>query len=1027
MLEKLMQTSLKNRYLVVLCAFALLLAGYFVINDLPIDVFPDLTAPTVTILTEAHGMAPEEVEMLVTFPIETAVNGASGVRRVRSTSIQGFSTVFVEFKWGTDIYEARQIVTEKLQTLKEQLPSEVDPPILAPVSSIMGEIMTVGLTSNSRSQMELRTMAQFPIRRRLLALPGVARVKVYGGEVKQYQVLVNPNLLRKYKLSLHDVREAVSKTNKNAAGGFYVHSGKEYLIRGLGRIHHISELEKVVIETRENAPILLRDVAEIRIGSATKIGTASINLKNGILLVINKQPEINTLDLTNRLITELDAIRSSLPEDIDLHDNLFRQALFIERAVENVVVALRDGALLVIVVLFLFLGNLRTSIISMLAIPLSLVISFIFLKLMGLSVNTMTLGGMAIAIGVLVDDAIIYVENVHRRLRQNASSIQSSQERFLGVVADASSKVRTPISIATFIVVVVFLPLFFLSGLEGRMLQPLGLAYVVSVLASLLVAATVTPALSALLLRRVGYKKTESPVVHFFKRLYKPVLIFSLTHRKMVLFVAVILILMAVSLIPFMGHSFLPEFNEGALNISIATVPGTSLEESSEIGRMAERILRDHPAVSSVSRRTGRTEMDEHSLGSHAAEVEARIDFSQMSKEKVLQDLREQLDLLPGTVYVIGQPISHRIDHMLSGTRANIAVKIFGKDLSMLREVAGEVRQKMSTIQGIADLSVDQQVDIPQVRVRANHDKMAVYGLTMEDIHDVIHTAFLGEEISQVFEGQNQFDLIVRYNKPFRDDLNALRNSIVHTPLGADIPLAMVADIHIDRGPNYISRENVQRKMVVRANVAGRDAGGVVENIEHMFANDIDLPTGYFYKLGGQFASEKRATRIISLLSVVSLLLIFFALIFEFKNVSHAFLILLNLPLALIGGIVAIMITGGVMSIASLVGFISLFGIAVRNGIILIGYYNDLLSKEKNVWNAVVNGSLERLSPILMTALTTGLALTPLAFAGSKPGNEIQAPLAVVILGGLITSTLLTLIVLPVIFQWLESKKESKA
>ena len=1026
MLEKLMQVSLKNRLVVIVCGVTLLIGGYFVARQLPIDVFPDLTAPTVTILTEAHGMAPEEVEMLVTFPIETAVNGASGVRRVRSTSIQGFSTVYVEFDWGTDIYRARQIVTEKLQIIGEQLPDGVDAPVLAPITSIMGEIMTVGLTSESASQMDLRTLAQFSIRRRLLAVPGVAQVKVYGGEVKQYQVLVDPHLLRKYDLALHKVHEATAGANMNVAGGFYVHSGKEYLIRGLGRIRAIEELEQTVITTRDNIPILIRDVARVQIGAATKIGSASIEGNEGVLIVISKQPDANTLNLTDRLEAELEAVRATLPDGNELHAELFKQARFIDRAVDNVVVALRDGAILVVIVLFLFLGNFRTSMISILAIPLSLVVSFIVLKLLGMSINTMTLGGMAIAIGVLVDDAIVYVENVFRRVRQNAARPAGERREYMDIVARASSEVRAPITIATFIVVIVFLPLFFLSGVEGRMLQPLGLAYVVSVLGSLLVAVTITPALSSLLFKSIALKEArDSLVVRFLKSIYQPVLEFSLAHKKLVIGLASVLFMLAIILAPFLGHSFLPQFNEGALNISIATVPGTSLEESTRIGKMAVQILMEHPAVTSVTRRTGRTEMDEHSLGSHAAEIEAEIDFGQISQEQLLQDLRQSLSLLPGTVYVIGQPISHRIDHMLSGTRANIAVKIFGDDLQTLRQLAELVREHIAGIDGIADLSVDQQVDIPQVRVRANRSKMALYGLTMADIDETIHTAFLGATVSQVVEGQNQHDLIVRYDEPFRDDLDALRNSLIHTPSGAMIPLDMVTDITLDRGPNYVSRENVQRKMVVQANVAGRDAGSIVEDIHAIFKSDVQLPANYFYQIGGQFESEQRATRLISLLSIVSLVLIFLALYLEFHNVKHALLILINLPLALIGGIFAILLTGGVMSIASLVGFISLFGIAVRNGIILIEHYKHLRQEGQPLHSAVVKGSLERLSPILMTALTTGLALTPLAFAGNKPGNEIQAPLAIVILGGLITSTILTLIVLPVIFQWLESRTSS--
>ena len=1028
MLDYIMRTSLQNRLVVVVAAAGLLLAGYFVSRDVPVDVFPDLTAPTVTVMTEAHGMAPEEVELLVTFPIETAVNGASGVRRVRSTSIQGFSTVFVEFDWGTDIYRARQIVNEKLQALQADLPPGVEQPALAPITSIMGEIMTIGLTSNTTSLMDLRTLADYTIRRRLLAIPGVAQVKDYGGEVKQYQVLVNPNLLRQYSLSLHQVHEAAAGANMNAAGGFFVESGQEYLIRGLGRIRDIVELEQTVVAARDNVPILLRDVARIVIGPATKIGEASINQQHGVLMVISKQPDANTLELTARIETVLSEIEETLPEDVILHRGLFKQSNFIDRAIENVVHALRDGAVLVVIVLLLFLGSLRTTIISTLAIPLSLVCAIIILRLLNLSINTMTLGGMAIAIGVLVDDAIIYVENVYRRLKQNSVKDPDLQGNYFDIIYRASSEVRAPISIATFIVIVVFLPLFFLSGLEGRMLKPLGLAYVVSIFASLLVAITVTPALSFYMLKKTKEAAQEdSWIVRQLKALYRPVLEFSIRHKNVIVILALLLLIIAGSLTGLIGNSFLPEFNEGTLNISVATVPGTALVESDRIGQMAERLLREIPAVKTISRRTGRTEMDEHSLGSHAHEVEVDIDFSKTTKEDLLARVRQKLSLLPGTVFVIGQPISHRIDHMLSGTRANIAVKIFGTDLNRLRRLAARVQDLMAPIEGVADLSLDQQVDIPQVRIRANRGKMALYGITMADIDEMIDAAFLGVTVSQVYEGQNQYDLVVRYDERFRDDLEAIRNSLIDTPGGAQIPLEMVADIRVDRGPNYISRENVQRKMVVQANVAGRDIGSVVEDIRETIHNNIDLPVGYFIEYGGQFQSEQAATRIISLLSLLSLVLIIVALYLEFHNLRQTLLILVNLPFALIGGVFAILVTDGIMSIASLVGFITLFGIAVRNGIIMIAHFNQLLNEGKSLLEAVVQGSMERLSPILMTALTTGLALTPLAFAGDKPGNEIQAPLSIVILGGLITSTILNMIVLPALFvKWGQPHKKSE-
>jgi copper/silver efflux system protein len=1019
MLDKLMQISLKNRLIVLLAALALFIAGVIITVQLPVDVFPDLTAPTVTVLTEAHGFAPEEVEMLVTFPIETAVNGASGVRRVRSTSIQGLSTIWVEFEWGTDIFKARQIVNEKIQALQNALPPGVNQPILAPVTSIMGEIMLVGLTSDSTSAMDLRTIADYTLRRRILAVTGVSQVLVYGGETKQYQVQIDPWRLKNYDLSLNQILLAVSRTNVNAAGGFFIQSGKEYLIRGLGRIENIEELEKTVVALREGVPLLLGEVAEVRIAAATKLGEASINNERGIMLVISKQPDANTKELTERIELVLNEAKATIPADVTLHTDIFKQADFIDLAIQNVVAALRDGAILVIIILMLFLANVRTVLISITAIPLSLIMAMLVLKGLNLSVNTMTLGGLAIAIGVLVDDAIIYVENVYRRLRQNAGKEKSKQRPFADVVHDASSEIRTPIVMATFIIIIVFLPLFFLSGVEGRMLRPLGLAYVVSIFASLLVAVTVTPALSSFLLRKVGSREEREPwLVRQLKKIYQPGLEWGLKNSSKIISAAVFLIIAAVVALPFMGRSFLPEFNEGTFNISMATVPGTSLEESDKIGRMVETILLDHPAVKSTARRTGRTELDEHSMGSHAHEMEVQIDLSQISKKALLEELRNNLSIVPGTIITIGQPISHRIDHMLSGTRANIAVKIFGPDLYKLRSLADQIEEQMKSIEGIVDLSKDQQTDIPQVRLRVNRDNMALYGLTAADVDEMIDIAFLGLPVSQIYEGQNRHDLVIRYAPQFRNDIEAVRNALIDTPSGAQIPLRMVTDILVDKGPNYVSRENVQRKIVVQANVASRDLLSVVDDIKATIGQNIDLPQGYYVEYGGQFESATEATRLITLLSILSILAIFIALYLEFGNFRQSLLVMVNLPLALIGGVVALFFSEGIITIASMVGFITLFGIAVRNGIIMVSHYNHLMKDEGlTLREAVVQGSLERLNPILMTALTTGLALLPLALAMDKPGSEIQAPMSIVILGGLLTATFLNMIVIPVLFE----------
>lgn len=1019
MLDKLMQASLRNRLIALIAALGILVSGVIVTVNMPVDVFPDLTAPTVTILTESHGMAPEEVEKLVTFPIETVVNGASGVRRVRSNSIQGLSTVWVEFDWGVDIYIARQIVNEKLQIMRNTLPEGVDQPVLAPITSIMGEIMLVGLTADSTSPMELRTLADFTVARRIQSVPGVSQVLVYGGENQQYQVLVDPFKVAARDLTLNHVLKAVAESNINATGGLFVDKGQEYLIRGLGRVRHLDELKRTVITTRDRVPVLIQDVTEVTVGPAFKLGTGSINNEDGVMMVIAKQPEANTLKLTEQILSTLDNLRPSLPQDVIMHTEIFRQSDFIETAINNVIHALRDGAILVTIILFLFLVNVRTTVISVLAIPLSLVVSFLTLKAFGMSVNTMTLGGMAIAIGVLVDDAIIYVENVYRRVRENAGRPTEQQRPFMEVVGKASSEIRAPIAMATFIVIVVFIPLFFLSGVEGRMLKPLGFAYAISIMASLLVAVTVTPALSSYLLRNTGKLKHhgDSWLVRKLKRLYEPSLRYFLNHKGIIIIASGALVVIAIAILPFFGRSFLPEFNEGTLNISVATVPGTSLDESHKLGKMVESILLSNDAVISTARRTGRTELDEHSLGSHAHELEVQIDLTRKSKQDLQEELREEFLLVPGTNITIGQPISHRIDHMLSGTRAAIAVKLFGPDLYSLRRYAEQIKQEMEEVEGLVDLFVDQQTDVPQVRIQADRERMAMYGLRPADLDELIDVAFLGAKTSQIYEGDHRHDLVVRYAPEYRGDLASIRKTLIDVPTGGTIPLEMVADIRVDRGPNYISRENVQRKIVVQANVADRDLRGAVEEIKAKVRSNIDLPQGYFVEYGGQFESEEEATRTVTLLSIVSIIAILVVLYLEFGNFRQAILVMVNLPLALIGGIVSIFFTEGIISIASLVGFITLFGIAVRNGILMVSHYNYLMEEEgKSLTEAVVQGSMERLSPILMTAMTTGLALVPLVLAADQPGSELQSPMAVVILGGLITATFLNLVVVPALF-----------
>jgi len=1028
MLEKLMHLSLHNRLMVVVGAIVLLVGGLYTSSNLPVDVFPDLTAPTVTIMTESHGLAPEEVEALVTFPIETAVNGAYGVRRVRSNSLQGLSTVIIEFEWGTDIYIARQIVTEKLQVVS--LPENVDQPLLTPITSIMGEIMMVGLTCDTTNMMDLRTLAEFNIARRLQAVPGVSQVLVYGGLKKQYQVIVDPHVLTTYNLTIAEIVEAVSESNVNASGGFYIDKGQEHLIRGMGRINSLDDLEQTIVAVRNGVPLLVKDVAKVQIGPGTPLGTTSVNEDQGVILMVSRQPDANTLKLTKELERVLKEIDVSLPEDVTLHPDLFKQSDFIYLAIENVLKALRDGAFLVVIILFLFLMNFRTTIISVVAIPISLIVSIFVLKIFDLSINTMTLGGMAIAIGVLVDDAIIYVENVYRRLRENAHKPEGEQREFTKVVADAASEIRSPIAMATFIVVVVFIPFLFLSGVEGRMLKPLGLAYAVSIVASLIVAVTLTPAMSSYLLQNVSKKKEkESFLVGFLKKLYLPVLQQSIKHKGLILIVSVVLVISTIATLPFFGRSFLPEFNEGTLTLSVVTLPGTSLEESDKLCQMVDKMLLSHDEVQSVARRTGRTEMDEHSMGSHSSEIEVKFELNGKDQEVFYNELREDFALLPGTNVTIGQPISHRIDHMLSGTRANIAVKLFGPDLYQLRQISRKIRSEMESVEGVVDLAIDQQVDIPQTKIIIDRHNMAMFGLHPADLDEMMDAAFLGERVSQVFEGNNRFDLVVRYDERYRNNLEAIKGSLINTPDGGVIPIEMIADVVADYGPNYISRENVERKIVVQANVSDRDVRSVVEDIRTNIETNIDLPQGYYVVYGGQFESEEQATKTVLYLSLLSFAIIVLILYLEFGNFRQAFLVMANLPLALIGGVIGLFITDGIISIASLVGFITLFGIAVRNGIIMVTHYNHLMIHEgKSLVDAVVQGSMERLSPVLMTAMTTGLALTPLAFSGGKPGSEIQAPMSIVILGGLITATLLNMIVLPALFaKWGVGKGRIKA
>ncbi|MDT8437060.1 MAG: efflux RND transporter permease subunit, partial [Gemmatimonadota bacterium] len=1014
MLDKAIRWSLQNRLFVVVASTVLLLAGAFTAWRMPVDVFPDLTAPTVTVLTEAHGMAPEEVETLVTFPIETAVNGATGVRRVRSSTSQGISIVWVEFDWGTDIFQARQIVTEKLQLVVSQLPAGVPPPVLAPISSIMGEILLVAITGDGRvSPMDVRSVADWTVRRRLLAVPGVSQVIPMGGEVRQYQVLVDPERLRAFGVSLQDVLRAAEGSNANASGGVFMDRSQEYLIRGTGRVQGTGDIARTVIASREGVPVLIGDVADVRIGAATRLGEASLNAKPAVILSVQKQPDTNTLELTGRIDETLAEIQRTLPEGMSIHGGVFRQAEFIETAVDNVIEALRDGAILVVLILFAFLWSARTTFISVLAIPLSLVVAIFALKFLDITINTMTLGGMAIAIGALVDDAVIDVENVFRRLRENRHLPREERRHPLEVVYLASREIRSSIVTATLIICIVFVPLFFLSGIEGRMLRPLGIAYIVSILASLVVALTLTPALCSYLLPGAKAMETEeeSWLVRRLKRAYARTLGTVLRHPGPVIAAGVATVLVTVAVVPLLGRSFLPEFQEGTLVISALTAPGTSLTESDEIGRRIERILLAHPAVEETSRRTGRAELSEHAQGANAAEIDARLDLSDHELHDVLEELRGSLAAVAGTQITIGQPIGHRIDHMLSGTRASIAIKLFGPDLYELRRLGEQIRGVAETVRGTVDLAVEQQADVPQVRIAMDRAAMARYGVTPKYLAEMVDAAFAGEAVSNVLEGQRSYDLVVRFDESARGTIGRIREARFDTPTGAQVPLTALAEVRRDAGPNAISRENVQRKIVIQSNVAGRDVGSVVEEIRERVAGQVDLPDGYYVEYGGQFEAAGDATRTIGLLSLVSLAAIFLLLFAEFGSTRQALLVMVNLPLALVGGVFAVLLTGGVLNIATLVGFITLFGIAVRNGILLVSHYNHLLAVGLPLREAIFRGSLERLSPVMMTALSAGLALIPLALAGGEPGNEIQSPLAIVVLGGLVTAVLLNMVV----------------
>jgi len=1037
MITNLIRLSLSNRLLVLVVSSALLAVGVWATTTMPVDVFPDFTAPTVTILTEAHGMAPTEVETLVTFPIEAAMNGATGVRRVRSSTAVGFSVVWVEFDWGTDIETDRRIVNEKLALVRESLPPEVDSPVMAPQGSIMGEVFFPALRSETHSSFELRTLADTTVRRRLLGVEGVAQVTPVGGDVKQYQVVLSPSKLQAYNIAASEVAEALRQTNENSTAGIVTDGGQDFLIQGMGRVHQLDDIANTVVTVRKHVPIRVGQLGDVQIGAALNRGTGAAMGRPAVILGITKQPNVNTLELTERLEAALDEIEATLPEGITIQRNIFRQADFIETAIRNVEGALGDGGILVVIIVLLFLGNLRASVVTLMAIPMSLLTTVLVLKCLGATINTMTLGGMAIAIGALVDDAIIDVENVFRRLRENARRPADERRNSLAVVFHASVEIRNSIVFATMIVLLVFVPLFFLSGVEGLLLRPLALTYMIALLASMVVAVTITPALCLMLLpqSKAVHREGEPFVMRCSKRLYRPVLHRIIDHPHIVGLGAAGLLIAAVVSIPYMGHSFLPEFNEGALTLLVNTVPGTSLEESNKIGQQVDEILMSHPEVVAVGRKTGRGELSEHALSVESAEIEVSIDMRRplakglppRSKEEMLAAMRKDFSALPGTNAEIGQPLSHRIDHMLSGTRAAIAVKIFAPEsdpgsLQRLRELGRLVHAEVGKVPGVVDLTLEQLADVPVMRVAFDRQAIQRHGLRISQVAHEIERAFAGEQVSQVLEGRNAFDLVVRASQQGQVGEEDIHRLPVATPTGAKVPLGALARIYRDGGPNMISRENVQRKIVVSCNVAERDIGSVVADIRRRVAEGVPLGkgqyAGYYVQYGGQFESAQAASRLLTLLTVVVIACIAMLLQMVFRSTRDALLVMLNLPLALIGGVAGVFISGGVLSVASLVGFITLFGIATRNGIMLVSHIRYLQQNEgvADFREAVRRGSTERLAPVLMTALTTGLGLVPLALGGSQPGNEIQTPLAIVVVCGLFSSTLLNMVVVPALF-----------
>ncbi len=1028
MLSKIIHFSLNNRILILVASILLLIAGTYTAYHTEVDVFPDLNAPTVVVMTEANGMAAEEVEQLVTFPVETAVNGATNVRRVRSSSANGFSVVWVEFDWGTDIYLARQIVSEKLAVVREELPENAGNPTLGPQSSILGELMIIGLTADSTSMLDLRTIADWTVRPRLLSMGGVAQVAVLGGDIKEYQIQLDPARMRHYGVVLADVMAATRDMNLNSNGGVIYEYGNEYIVRGVLSATKVEELACAVVKRTGDVPVTLADIADVKTGARQPcLGCASVEGKPAVLITVTKQPDTGTIELTDKIDNTLAELKNNFPADVKVAANIFRQSDFIDSSIGNVRKSLYEGAFFVVIILFLFLANVRTTVISLVTLPLSLVVSVLVLHWMGLTINTMSLGGMAIAIGSLVDDAIVDVENVWKRLRENKMKPEGERDSVMNVVFNASKEVRMPVLNSTLVIIVSFVPLFFLSGMEGRMLEPLGIAFIVALVASTIVALTLTPVLCSYLLGREndpGLSK-ESLVAVWTRKYYEVALKWSLCHKRVVLGSTVSLFLVALGFFFSLGHSFLPSFNEGSFTINVSSLPGISLEESNNIGHRAEELLLAVPEIKTVARKTGRAELDEHAMGVNVSEIEAPFELAGRSRKEVMEEVRQKLGTITGVNVEIGQPISHRIDAMLSGTQAGIAIKLFGNDLSRMFMLGNRIKDLISDVEGVVDLNVEQQIERPELNIVPKREMLVKYGISLPEFKEFVAVNMAGEVVSQVYEEGKSFNLVVRAKDDYKNEMEKVRNLMIDTPDGRQVPLSYVADVRSAGGPNAISRENVKRKIVISANTAGRDVRSVVNEIQERIDENMTFPEGYHVEYGGQFESEQAASRILTLASLMSVVIIFLILYTGFKSASHSAIILINLPLALIGGVFALVFTTGEISIPAIIGLISLFGIATRNGMLLISDYHHWQDKGLSLHDSIVHGSLDRLNPILMTALCSALAMIPLAVNGDLPGNEIQSPMAKVILGGLLTSTFLNGFIIPIVYLLMSGKKEA--